>query len=372
MLKLRSIANGEGGAESAKDNYPRLKHLKGLQLKQSARLVFAALCEYANRKNEKWPAGIPKLEGFAAWPSVHTITQVTGLSDRGVQRGLRELEKRKVIQRLIPLGEFKRGAHTVRTDTNCYLLTPDRALVKTAETEIKPKPNPLYIPETENELLTADSGRPPPDLYSGGPRHHVTPPPDSMSPKETNSSSSREETKKEFRAQKPLRSLSDDDDGRTKRPAPLVDPREELHLLLEEHFGSRSATLLEMILADISPHKAEIQEFLAFYEARTGSPRAIKNPGAYCRTLIENFHLAKRRRVEAKRLDLQRELERRSEKLLRVPEEPECVLGVCNGHGEVYDATGRIVTACECEAGQTLPPKVLEMIEQMQNGAAES
>jgi len=82
----------------SRNRYPRMKDLAGTNLKTTSRLVFGALCDYADPKNEMWPPGAPKIEGFAAWPSIQTLMSVTDLSDRGVQIGLRELEAAGAIR----------------------------------------------------------------------------------------------------------------------------------------------------------------------------------------------------------------------------------------------------------------------------------
>jgi len=105
---------------------PRLKDLIGTSLGSTLRIVFAALCEYANPRTEMWPVGALKLDGFAAWPSVQTLAAMTGLSVRAVQAALRDLEAAGAIRCIYrsPGGGSVSGDRTKRQSTCCYLITP--------------------------------------------------------------------------------------------------------------------------------------------------------------------------------------------------------------------------------------------------------
>jgi hypothetical protein len=64
---------------------------------------------------------------FAAWPSVQTLMSVTGLSDRGVQIALQDLQAVNAIQCIYHSrgGGSEKGDRKKQTSTNCYLLTPN-------------------------------------------------------------------------------------------------------------------------------------------------------------------------------------------------------------------------------------------------------
>jgi hypothetical protein len=121
----------------------------------TARIVFAALCEYANSRNEMWPPGAPKMEGFAAWPSIQTLMSVTGLSDRAVQIALRDLEAVNAIHCIYRShgGGSEKGDRKKRTSTSCYLLTPNSVhREEPAEVIVTPKEVPSDEPVTPNQI----------------------------------------------------------------------------------------------------------------------------------------------------------------------------------------------------------------------------
>jgi hypothetical protein len=126
-VKLTSLKKPNASADGAILRPPRLRDLIGTSTGSTARIVFAALCEYANPRNEMWPPGAPKSEGFAAWPSIQTLMSLTGLSDRAVQIALRDLEAANAIQCIYRSqgGGSEKGDRKKRTSTSCYLLTPN-------------------------------------------------------------------------------------------------------------------------------------------------------------------------------------------------------------------------------------------------------
>jgi len=139
MLDLDSTANyAEKPTENSttsqdSERPPHLRDLpKGLALSAVARLVLAALiCDYANGKPETWPEWIQYLmagrKGYVAWPKVATLCDATGLSERSVQKGLRELEAIGAIQfihRSKGGGSHKPVNSISQSKPNCYLITP--------------------------------------------------------------------------------------------------------------------------------------------------------------------------------------------------------------------------------------------------------
>lgn len=91
------------------------------------RLVFAGLCGYANRNGgPAWLRNRPS--GFLAWPSVPTLSEDTGLSERAVQAGIKNLEAHGAIICVYRSAggapRSRRGAQPQPGRTNCYLLTP--------------------------------------------------------------------------------------------------------------------------------------------------------------------------------------------------------------------------------------------------------
>ncbi len=345
------------GAAQPGNRYPRLKDLAHTRLKTTARVVFAALCDYANPKCEMWPSGAPRVEGFAAWPSVQTIMGVTGLSDRGVQIALRELETAGAIQciRRSRGGGSRKAGYWAKANTNCYLLTPNAVPREIAANPITP--NVIHPALPVETAVTPNDGCPDPELPSREPRTVFTPDPECYSPEETNHHHQKEETKKGSNSNDLLRTETEDPTARLRRR-------------FRERFGSGADALLAIVLTGLNNRESEIQEFVDFDEGHTGAPHHLTNPGGYYRKLVMNFQLAQSVRREAARQQRLRELERQMAGQGRAEKTSVCSLGICNGRGEVYDSLGSVVEVCACEEGRKLPQTVRELIEQLKKGAA--
>lgn len=98
----------------------------GSDIKSTARHVFGALCEYANCDRAMWPSWVQSdFVGFAAWPSIGKIAEVTGLGERTIQEALHLLENAGAIACLY---RSKGGAPTRSQHepgkSSCYGLTP--------------------------------------------------------------------------------------------------------------------------------------------------------------------------------------------------------------------------------------------------------
>ena len=133
---------------------PRVKDLpkeepnRSRLLSSTARGVFGVLCEHANRNEVMWPEYVPRGQaGWLAWPSVLTLSAMTGYTDRAVQEALAELESKGAIQCIY---RSKGGAPRKingkwgSAKTNCYLITPNVLRGSTrgdhsAETQIEPR-----------------------------------------------------------------------------------------------------------------------------------------------------------------------------------------------------------------------------------------
>jgi len=321
-----------------------------------------------------WPPGARKSDGFAAWPSVATLTVITGLSERTVQTALRELEAAgaiRCIRRSRGGGSHKPGQ---TLGTNCYLLTPHDVPREVAETSFTPQPMHPGSDFTPHQLHPKERFTPQetaehPASFAPPHRTSCTPSPALPAPKEFNlNHHHQEEAKEESNVQAPLDSFPDDDDRRTNRRAQLEDPAEELALRFRERFGSGANAILRIVLDGLSPEQKEVQAFVAFDDAHTGAPGDLNNPGGYYRSLVMKFQLAQKNQRELQRLGRHRELERQLSAPLQPT--PRCPLSRCNGMGEVYDASGRVLTVCECDAGTRLSPQVIQMIDQLRRGAA--
>jgi hypothetical protein len=137
--------------------WPRMKDLPGgpaaiIKFPAVERSVFGALCCFANPDTAKWPPWVPKCQGFVAWPSVATLMDVTGLSERAVQGALAKLRMKRAISCLF---ESKGGA------SRCYLLTPHHLAGYKRETpqDVRQHPAPP-APEdkAEEQVLQAAAG----------------------------------------------------------------------------------------------------------------------------------------------------------------------------------------------------------------------
>lgn|GEM_PF-6009880 len=161
--------------------------------------------------------------------------------------------------------------------------------------------------------------------------------------------------------------FSPDDDEKPKRPS-LEDREEELRLRLQERHGSLSEGLLQIVLEGIGRKPADLTAFLLFDEAQTGKPAKLKNPGGYYRQLSQRFRISEQNRRGSELKRQQRDREQRFE-AARVPKLG-CSLNLCDGTGEIWNDRG--AHACECETGQNLSPKVLELMSQINSvkGAA--
>jgi hypothetical protein len=168
------------------------------------------------------------------------------------------------------------------------------------------------------------------------------------------------------RGRKPSNAFSDDDDGKPKREQ-LEDPEDELRLRFKERFADESGALVQLVIDGLCHDRQALKEFVAFDDAHTGAPASLVNPGGYYRNLVREFRGAQGGRREAERKERVREIER-SLVSQEDAEKPVCPIGMCNGWGELYEAG--VYRPCGCAAGQRLSPKVREIMEILNRGAA--
>lgn len=96
--EANSLAVNGDNQPTARLRPPKMRDLIGTSFSTGERIVFGALCDYANANCQMWPPWVPRMNGFAAWPSIPKLAAVTKLSDRGVQNALRFLEKEGAIR----------------------------------------------------------------------------------------------------------------------------------------------------------------------------------------------------------------------------------------------------------------------------------
>ena len=103
---------------------------------------------------------------------------------------------------------------------------------------------------------------------------------------------------------------------------------------------------------------SQFQEFL-IYEAASTSANQVNSPGAHYRSLLQRFQGARTQAQKTRLQKMKKDWRHKTE-----PQEPPqlaCLLGKCNGRGEVY--VGNVLMGiCECEAGQNMPVEVQKMI----------
>ena len=159
--------------------------------------------------------------------------------------------------------------------------------------------------------------------------------------------------------------FSPDDDDQTCTRTPITDqPDAEFRERLKERLwktGPLSETEIESIVQFVQRGLPRFSQFIDFliYEASSTSPEQVHSPGAHYRSLLQRFQGA-RTQVDAIR---RKEIEAnwRSKTEPELPPQPVCMLGKCNGRGEVY-AGGILMGICECEAGLKMPLEVQKMI----------
>jgi Helix-turn-helix domain len=305
-----------------------MKDLAGSNLTTSSRAVFAALCEFGNQNSEMWPSWVPRsIVGFFAWPSIKRLEIVTGLSKRGTQVALKELEREGAV-----LCVYRsRGGAPRRTTpsaaghpakTNAYLLTP-QSLRRSIETE----PGTSFLKTTklkpENGAVTAP--------YVAN--HHQ--------------SEGNNDDRRQFQAcidQEPTA------DKLSKR-----NPEAELRRRMKLGHNDESGGLAYLVLRGLGFEIDLLSRFLLYDAVRTGDPVRVLNPGAYYRSLVRSF--------------LRSEETRKAHSEKEGIERDECTLGMCDGTGQIYK--GQIVTACDCKVGRSLPSTVLELMEAVNSAAKE-
>jgi hypothetical protein len=163
-----------------------------------------------------------------------------------------------------------------------------------------------------------------------------------------------------------FKSLSDDDEEKTKREPP-ENPEDELRQRFRERFADDSGAILQTVVADLGFDRQALADFVAFDDAHTGAPERLNNPGGYYRALVKQFRVARSARIDAEN----RERYRAYEQALCAPgpeEHPVCEFGLCGGGGELFE-NGKY-RPCDCAAGQALSPKVREMMDVLNRGAA--
>lgn len=165
-------------------------------------------------------------------------------------------------------------------------------------------------------------------------------------------------------AEKPAASKSNNDD-RLHRREELDDPEQEFLLRLEERHGGSvdRHAILQWVIGDLRSY-SELKLFLEFERKQTTAAKKLTNPADYYRRALQKFYETRAKRRDWDMREQMRALETKIAGSTRAEEKRSCSLGRCNGTGECWDGDGR-VSACRCEIGRELSPRVLEAFEQM-------
>ncbi|HEY3936739.1 MAG TPA: helix-turn-helix domain-containing protein [Bryobacteraceae bacterium] len=301
-----------------------------------------------------------------AYPSLKTLGRDLGVDRRQVFRWVAELEREKLLL------SIERPAAPGDNDSNEYrllwhplFLQGDASNAGVDKSSTPTGVDKLSIPGSDRSSIRGV------DKSSSKKRHHHQEKGEKRESELGSGDSQRKpvqsvERKTGRRKPKPFRSVSDDDDGKPKRE-PLEDPEDELRLRFRERFVDESGALVQLVMDGLSYDRQALKEFVIFDDAHTGAPASLVNPGGYYRNLVKEFRAARSSRIEAERRERYRTIERTL--VSPEPEEqPVCELGLCEGVGELFE-NGKY-RPCDCAAGQRLSPKVREMMETLNRGAA--
>ena len=109
---------GHDDATERKPKKPMLRHVQETILRNNSRLVFAALCDWANTNYRSWRPEAEAHDGFASWISRKTMGEMANISLRTVDAALEELQTANIIRCIY------HGQGGDPQDTCVYLLTP--------------------------------------------------------------------------------------------------------------------------------------------------------------------------------------------------------------------------------------------------------
>jgi hypothetical protein len=328
--------------------------LRSPDLLPSEKLVFARLMQFAGGKGR-------------AWPSVVRIAEEVALSVPQTRRCISALESKGLIRRVARSGrsnEFEFLWHEVY----------EQAQRKPQSSATAPPHSPMSrVPQSSTLALPRSS-------MIGAPHSSVIAPP--LSPvigpgrssviarRESIESSSSEEIQIEKNQsgkageQRSLRNPLDDDF--LHRREELEDPEQEFLLRLEERHGGSvdRHAILQCVIGDLKSY-SDLKPFLDFERKQTTASHKLKNPAGHYRRTVSKFYEA---RAKKRDWDIREQMWALEAKISAADAEAKqaraCSVARCNGTGECWDEAG-LVSACACEVGQKLPPKVLAAFEQM-------
>ncbi len=123
--------------------------------------------------------------------------------------------------------------------------------------------------------------------------------------------------------------------------------------------------LSQRVLGDLKSF-SDLNHFLAFEQKQTTAPERLKNPAGHYRSTVQKFYQTRAKKRDWDTRQQMRALEARigSAASSKSTEPTACTLSTCGGTGECWDEAG-FVSACGCQLGQQLSPKVFTAFEEL-------
>lgn len=312
--------------------------LRSPNLLPSEKLVFARLTQFAGGKGR-------------AWPSIERIAEEVALSVPQTRRCVSALESKGLIRRVARSGrsnEFEFLWHELYEQR---VAGPQSYVSEVPHSPMSAVPQSLMVGEGQSRKI-------------GPGRSSVT------ARRESVESSSSEKIQFEknqlcaYADRSVSPKLTDDDFAHRRRE--LDDPEEEFLLRLQERHGDTvdRHAILHCVAGDLKSY-SDLKPFLEFEQKQTTAPEKLKNPAGHYRRAVSKFYENRAKRRDWDIRSQMRVLEAKIGQSKDPAKEPRtCELSVCDGTGEYWDNSG-FVSACKCEIGRDLSPKVLVAFEEM-------
>ena len=310
--------------------------LRSPDLLPSEKLVFARLLQFAGGKGK-------------AWPSIERLSEEVALSVPQTRRCVSSLESKGLLRRVARSGR-----------SNEFEFLWHRVYEQAGE---RPQLSATGVPRSP--MIAA-----PRSSAIGGGRSHMSAQGQSpvirpgrssvIARRESIQSSSSEEIQIEKNQQA-------GDDDRSRKRESLNDPEQEFLLRLNERHGDAvdRHAILQCVTNDLKSF-SDLVLFLEFERKQTTAPEKLRNPVGHYRKTVQMFYESRAKRRDWDLRSQMRAIEARIGLTAdRVPKKPlTCSLLRCSGTGECWDEAG-VVSACECDLGRALAPKVLAAFDEI-------
>jgi hypothetical protein len=321
--------------------------LRHPDLLPSEKLVFARLLQFAGGKGR-------------AWPSVERLAQEVALSVPQTRRCVGSLESKGLIRRVARSGrsnEFEFLWHPVYEQD---IQAPRSPVTGVSRSHMSAVAQSQMIGAGQSPVSAPEQS---PAIGPG--RSSV------IARRESVESSSSEKIQPEENQQssagKRQNSQSLIDDDLAHRRKELDDPEQEFLLRLQERHGDSvdPHAIVQCVLGDLKSF-SDLNQFLAFEQKQTTAPERLKNPAGHYRSTVQKFYQT---RAKKRDWDTRQQLRALEAMIGSAPsskstERTACTLSKCAGTGECWDEAG-FVSACGCQLGQQLSPKVFAAFEEL-------